>query len=715
MKRFITGLLLGLLFIATIAKGSSVLFPSSGGTGTSTVPISGQVLIGNASGTYSPKYLTAGSGISIATSSGGITITGSGSLTTSTGLTTNSIPIITGFNSFGNSSFSQSAGTTLINGVTPIIDGGGDWIYNIIAPANTSIVGNLIQGGQIIVATSSRTLTAAQICTGGGTKVSGSSSTVVLTLPAVSTVSSTCGPLGLGTFNMNIITNNSTNTVTVVNGAGWTSQYSPGTPSTLPPGASWLAVGDVITATSSAINVQYSIFTSTSTLNVDYANSRVGIGTAQPSSTLHIIGSLTQSGGSVSLATTTINGELRGASTTLGVLTVTSCTGCGGGGGAVSTSSPITIGYLPYWVTTTGGLNGTSSVFQDVTNRRIGIGTAQPSSTLHIIGASAQSSDLFSISSSTGNNFFQTAATGTVFFSDGQGNTTITISPTSTSNAKFQINTATGTPLFFVASSSLLQTVGIGTNQPSSTLHIVGNEQILSSAANGALRVGFNRSALVSGSELAQFDDETGLASDWSFAVAGNGYPVMNLYSTNGTLTAPTTSTGSEYGELSFWGYGGTGKNKLASIVAFNNTSPQLSSVISFKTVAAGVTTPSEVMELLDTGNVWVINKLGAGTSQPSSTLHVAGNFQLSASSSVVTPSIGGGSLAAGACASATSSVDSTVVSSTAAFVTTPRNDPGTGFQWYTILTAPSTITTRVCAEVLGTPTATTYMVKIIK
>jgi len=106
------------------------------------------------------------------------------------------------------------------------------------------------------------------------------------------------------------------------------------------------------------------------------------------------------------------------------------------------------------------------------------------------------------------------------------------------------------------------------------------------------------------------------------------------------------------------------------------------------------------------------------GTTTPnvaSGTLHVLGNVQLSGSSTVITPSIGGGALLAGQCASATSSIDTAVTSSTAAFITTPQNYPGDGSDWYSYLSAPGELTTKACAIVALTPAATSYVVKILK
>jgi hypothetical protein len=53
--------------------------PALGGTGSSAVPSSGQTLIGNSSGVYVPAYFVCAGGCTIATSSGGITITAASS------------------------------------------------------------------------------------------------------------------------------------------------------------------------------------------------------------------------------------------------------------------------------------------------------------------------------------------------------------------------------------------------------------------------------------------------------------------------------------------------------------------------------------------------------------------------------------------------------------------------------------------------------------
>lgn len=92
----------------------------------------------------------------------------------------------------------------------------------------------------------------------------------------------------------------------------------------------------------------------------------------------------------------------------------------------------------------------------------------------------------------------------------------------------------------------------------------------------------------------------------------------------------------------------------------------------------------------------------------------VNGLFALQASSTILTPSISGAIVGLG-CDTATSSVDASITSSTSAFITTPTTFPGAGLFWQTYLSAAGLITTEVCSDVTVTPTASTYVVKIVK
>ena len=149
MKKILTILTAIALFGFAVsgAYALSVFVPQQGGTGVSTIPSSGQLLIGNSSNTYTPAYLTAGTGITISTSSGAITInsTGSDSFTTSTfaGLTDTSW-LFTSANNLISVSTSTSPSTititatstptfTTVNGVTP-----SSWLTGVTADSPLS-------------------------------------------------------------------------------------------------------------------------------------------------------------------------------------------------------------------------------------------------------------------------------------------------------------------------------------------------------------------------------------------------------------------------------------------------------------------------------------------------------------------------------------------------------------------------------------------------
>jgi len=77
---------------------SGTLLPANGGTGASATPTSGQIPIGNVSGSYTPATITAGSGISVTNGNGSITIatTGGSGTVTSVGLALPSIFTVSG-------------------------------------------------------------------------------------------------------------------------------------------------------------------------------------------------------------------------------------------------------------------------------------------------------------------------------------------------------------------------------------------------------------------------------------------------------------------------------------------------------------------------------------------------------------------------------------------------------------------------------------------
>lgn len=83
------------------------------------------------------------------------------------------------------------------------------------------------------------------------------------------------------------------------------------------------------------------------------------------------------------------------------------------------------------------------------------------------------------------------------------------------------------------------------------------------------------------------------------------------------------------------------------------------------------------------------------------------------ASLSGTTPSIGGGALLAGACASDTVTVAGAITSMVSS--ASPNTYPGDGSTWSAQVTSSNTVTVRVCATVALTPTASTYNVRVLQ
>jgi hypothetical protein len=78
------------------------------------------------------------------------------------------------------------------------------------------------------------------------------------------------------------------------------------------------------------------------------------------------------------------------------------------------------------------------------------------------------------------------------------------------------------------------------------------------------------------------------------------------------------------------------------------------------------------------------------------------------------TAAIGGSSLAAGVCASSTVTIAGAATSMVAVADASTTAVPGAGFVVLAQVTSANTVTVSVCAIVIGTPTASTYLVRVI-
>lgn len=174
------------------------------------------------------------------------------------------------------------------------------------------------------------------------------------------------------------------------------------------------------------------IFGNAGTTAYDEVNERFGIGTASPSTALHVVGSAT-------ISSTAIIPTVYGSSSASGSLTIES-------------TSNATKGY----------------VLIQPTSGNVGIGTATPSSQLHVASNSTGGTQIRFENSDTGGRTFVMLSTGSLS-SGGAG--------------FFQIvDSSSGNRLAFDGANNRL---GIGTTAPSTTLHVVGATTLSSTLSVG--------------------------------------------------------------------------------------------------------------------------------------------------------------------------------------------------------------------------------------
>jgi len=125
-----------LVTIGTITTGTwsaTTIAPNKGGTGTTSVPGSGNLLIGNSGGTYTVGSLSTGSGISITTGSGSIQIANSGVLSLAVSNSGSSISLnsSTGTLTLTFGSSSNAYGTRYVSTSAPSGGADGDIWYRV--------------------------------------------------------------------------------------------------------------------------------------------------------------------------------------------------------------------------------------------------------------------------------------------------------------------------------------------------------------------------------------------------------------------------------------------------------------------------------------------------------------------------------------------------------------------------------------------------------
>lgn len=159
---------------------TGIVQPANGGTGVTSAPTSGQILIGNAGGTYTAASISTGTGISSAAGSGSITLSNTG--VTSVAGTTNQLTVsgATGAVTLSLPS-NVSIGGINLSGLTA-----SSFVY---VDASKNIASAAATDGQLMIGRTGNTPVLASIGTGSGISVAGGAGSITISNTGVLSIS----------------------------------------------------------------------------------------------------------------------------------------------------------------------------------------------------------------------------------------------------------------------------------------------------------------------------------------------------------------------------------------------------------------------------------------------------------------------------------------------------------------------------------------------
>ena len=238
------------------------------------------------------------------------TSTARGTVTTSSALTANTIPLSTADGVLGNSGLTQSAGALLYNG-TQIHDGGGNMTANVIQSnvANVVQAVSLVWGGtaqNVGVYSANTVISSSSFCGVNYGVAENSTSGITITFPGLAGILQASCASTFPNQSFTLFANNSTNTVSFIAGASETIKFAPGTPSVMQPGMTYVQNGGYATSTTgqTAFEFQFSLYQTSTPFTVSGNTASFS-----SSSIINASSGITQSGGVNSLASTTITGQ----------------------------------------------------------------------------------------------------------------------------------------------------------------------------------------------------------------------------------------------------------------------------------------------------------------------------------------------------------------------------------------------------------------------